>query len=610
MKPQKLYPAYKDYLWGGTRLVEEYGKQTDLRPCAESWELAFHPDGPCRLSDGRLLSEAVRAADLGGNADPDRFPMLIKWIDAKQDLSVQVHPSDRDEPGCGKTEMWYVAQAAPGAALYVGFCRDVTEEELARAVEEHRVPALLNRVPVHPGDVFFIPPGTVHAIGAGCLICEVQQNSNVTYRVYDYGRKDKNGKERQLHVAQALRAADLRAYTPRVFSSLTRDGELLGASRSFTLCRKRVTGKAEFAPDPASFRCLICLDGGGTAAGEELRKGDSFFLPANQPLTLTGDGTFLVASLRRYGVGIDLGGSFIKGGLVNDLGEILVSERIPTCPETGAEGVTGRIADLCRRLIARGGLSFDDVIGVGIGVPGMIDKDGGEVVYSNNLQWSHFPIAPKVRAALGLPVRIANDANAAVLGEVKFGAGKGYQNAVLLTLGTGVGGGIVVNGRLYEGSRGAGAELGHMILRAGGRRCTCGRRGCLEAYASAAALIRAAKRAAKRFPQSALGKISPEGLNGSALFRLQKTDPAAKQVVQRYLDDLAEGVTDVANIFRPDVILLGGGLSAVGKDLTDPVVRRVRERLFGGDDGPLPEIKTASCGNDAGILGAYALLEE
>ena len=215
MKIVKLYPECKGNIWGGVKLKEKYGKQTDKSPVAESWELSFHKDGPTRLADGRTLQEVVAKEELGKNCEGfPFFPMLVKLIDAKQDLSVQVHPSDKyaleNENSFGKTEMWYVVEAEAGAGIYLGFKKDTAREEYEAAIKNNTLTELLNFFEVKAGDCYFIPSGTIHAIGTGCLICEIQQNSNLTYRVYDYGRKDKDGKERELHVDKALKVTNLK----------------------------------------------------------------------------------------------------------------------------------------------------------------------------------------------------------------------------------------------------------------------------------------------------------------------------------------------------------------------------------------------------------------
>jgi glucokinase len=200
---------------------------------------------------------------------------------------------------------------------------------------------------------------------------------------------------------------------------------------------------------------------------------------------------------KKYYVGIDLGGTFVKGGVVDENGVILTQDKVPTEREKGGDKVVENIAYLTKKVIADAGLELSQVQGLGMGVPGMIDSKNGVVIYSNNLQWKDFAIGEEVSSQTGLSVKIANDANVAALGEVKFGAAKAYDNAIMLTLGTGVGSGIVIDGKLVEGNKSAGAELGHAVIVLNGEQCTCGRKGCLEAYASATALIRDTKRAMK-----------------------------------------------------------------------------------------------------------------
>ena len=254
-------------------------------------------------------------------------------------------------------------------------------------------------------------------------------------------------------------------------------------------------------------------------------------------------------------------------------------------------------------------LTASDLVGIGMGVPGMIDGANGMVVYSNNLGWEHFSIGSAVQSLTGLPVKIANDANVAALGEAKFGCGKELSTTCMLTLGTGVGGGIVIDGKLFEGNRSAGAELGHSVIVADGEPCTCGRRGCLEAYASATALIRDTRRAMEAHPESALWKLAPttDAVDGKTAFACAATDPVAKSVVDRYIRMLGTGIVNLANEFRPEAVILGGGVCAEGDALIVPLQAFLDREIFAGDKGPSVKILTATLGNSAGILGAAAL---
>ena len=614
-KIMRLYPECTDNIWGGVALREKYGKKTDKNPVGESWELSFHKDGPTKIADGRTLMEAVTSAELGENCKGfPFFPMLIKFIDAKADLSVQVHPSDdyalQNENSFGKTEMWYVVEAEEGAGLYVGFKRAVTKEEYEQAIKDNTLTQLLNFYEVKPGDAYFIPSGTIHAIGAGCLISEIQQNSNLTYRVYDYGRTDKNGKQRELHVEKALKVTSLGAYenkTPCIQRSF---GELLGASKYFTTTKVCLDGEIALPMDKNSFKCVSVVAGSGNIGGESFAQGDSFFVAAGEEsVSLCGTATLIVAEVRKYYLGIDLGGTFIKGGIVDDLGNIVYQDKTPTESAGGAEKVAQNIASLTKRLMEKVGLGASDVEGIGMGVPGMIDSKEGTVIYSNNLDWTDFAIGKTVSDLTGLSVKIANDANVAALGEVKFGAAKAYDHAILFTLGTGVGGGIVVDGKLVEGNRSAGAELGHAVIVAGGEQCTCGRKGCLEAYASATALIRDTKRAMVLHPDSKMWEIgSLDAVTGKTAFDYKDTDAYAKEVVDGYIRMLGCGIVNAANTFRPEVVILGGGVCAQGDNLVKPLQKILDEELFAGSMGPQVKIVIAQLGNSAGILGAAALL--
>ena len=280
MKIEKLYPVCKDYVWGGEKLKEKYGKITDLSPCAESWELSFHKDGMTKIADGRTLSEAVTEADIGENAKKfPYFPVLIKFIDAKADLSVQVHPSDEyalaNENSYGKTEMWYIVEADEGTGIYLGFKESVTRAEFEAAIKEKRLTELLNFYSVKAGECYFIPSGTIHAIGKGCLIAEIQQNSNLTYRVYDDGRRDKFGNERELHIDKALRVTNLEKFEPVAFS-----GDTLGACEYFNVKKQKIDGTAELFSTADSFNAVTAVSGEGEIEGIKMNQGDTFFIPA------------------------------------------------------------------------------------------------------------------------------------------------------------------------------------------------------------------------------------------------------------------------------------------------------------------------------------------
>ena len=228
------------------------------------------------------------------------------------------------------------------------------------------------------------------------------------------------------------------------------------------------------------------------------------------------------------------------------------------------------------------------------------------------MQWENVPLIQEIGQYLPLPVEIANDADCAVLGEMYAGAAKGYSNVVMLTLGTGVGGGVVLDGRLFDGRLAGGSELGHMVVCAGGEQCTCGRKGCLEAYASATALVRDAKRAMKKDEESLLWKLcgSDAGqMTAKMVFdAAEQGDASAAHVIDSYVEHLSTGIVNIVNIFRPEVFLLGGGVAGQGKKLTDRINRNLAKYCYAGNRGGIPEVRTAELGNRAGMIGAANLL--
>ncbi len=327
-KPFLLSPAAKDYIWGGTRLKEEYHKNIDTTPLAETWECSTHPDGPSLAASGAFAGQTLREVL---RAHPDMIglrpktdgegglPVLIKFIDAAQDLSVQVHPSDEyarlhEHGQLGKTEMWYVLEALPGASLVYGFRRDLTREELADALRAGTVEDCLQKVEIHRGDVFLIEAGTVHAIGAGAVIAEIQESSNLTYRLYDYHRPGKDGKPRELHIEKALDVASLwrkqvpvqRMHAGQQHGRICR--ERLGQCAYFTTDRICLDTEqpeeheaVHFSSGTESFTVLLCIDGCGRMDGSDValpfRKGDCIFVPAGSiDLSLSGRAELLMVT--------------------------------------------------------------------------------------------------------------------------------------------------------------------------------------------------------------------------------------------------------------------------------------------------------------------------
>lgn len=302
MKPMKLAPVFKDYLWGGVRLKEEFNKQSDLDIVAESWELSTHPDGESRVLSGAYQGltlqdylNQVGYSVLGTACENQKeIPILIKFIDSKQSLSIQVHPNDeyakRVEQDQGKTEMWLILDCDENASLYYGVKEEISKEEFKARIEQNTILDVLNKVSVKKGDVFFIEAGTIHAIGAGIIILEIQQSSNSTYRIYDYNRKDAKGNLRELHIDKALDVTNLMPsihdYVAQgdVESYEGHTSQLLRRCEYFTTVKYIVSSHVNLNVTTTSFQSIILTEGSGQLVYQndviEVQKGDSLFIPA------------------------------------------------------------------------------------------------------------------------------------------------------------------------------------------------------------------------------------------------------------------------------------------------------------------------------------------
>lgn len=313
-----------------------------------------------------------------------------------------------------------------------------------------------------------------------------------------------------------------------------------------------------------------------------------------------------------YRLGIDLGGTNIKVGVVNENNNIIATAKRKTLAQRPWQEIAADIAGCVRDAVANANITIEQCEKIGIGCPGTTNAETGVVVYANNFNgWVNIPLGDYLQKELGIAVNISNDANCAALGEFVAGAAKNYKSTVLITLGTGVGGGVVFDGKIFEGGNPGGAELGHTIIIANGEQCTCGAKGCWEAYSSATGLIREAKKAALAHPESMLYKLCNgdiESMNGIIPFKAaRENDKAALEVINQYLQWLGIGLVNMSNTFRPDVILISGGICGEGEYLTNPLNDYVKKHSYGSEYMSVPSVITATLGNDAGIIGAAAL---
>ena len=305
-------------------------------------------------------------------------------------------------------------------------------------------------------------------------------------------------------------------------------------------------------------------------------------------------------------LGVDIGGTSIKGAAIKDDGTLLDSFSLPMDKKASPEVSFLSMCKVIENFLKNKEYK-DEIVGIGLGVPGILDKEKGIIKYSPNMPlWDNFKIVDFVQKRLDLPVKILNDASSAALGEARFGTGKNFHNIIMITLGTGVGGGIIIEDELFDGNEGAGAQIGHSIVELNGRQCSCGRKGCLEAYASATALNKEANLQAKKHPESLLHTYSKIGCK-EVFDAARKGDETSIKVVDEYIKYLSEGILNFCKIFRPEIILLSGGVANEGQYLVDRVTEYIKVREYGYKHSPEVLIKIGALGYDAGKYGAASL---
>lgn len=310
-----------------------------------------------------------------------------------------------------------------------------------------------------------------------------------------------------------------------------------------------------------------------------------------------------------YRLGIDLGGTNVVAGVVDDDYQVLGKGKLKTNAPRPAEEIADDMVKTLNMALDAAGLKISDISSMGIGIPGSVNPAEGIIRYTNNLQFKDVPICRIMKEKTGVDFYIENDANAAAYGEFLAGAGKNANDFIALTLGTGVGGGIIIDGKLFTGSNYKGGELGHMVINIDGEQCSCGRKGCFESYASATALIRQTKRAMKDDRNSVMWKLcggNIDAVNGLTAFDgWRKGDPSATKVVKTYIGYISVGIANLVNIFQPELVCIGGGISGEKENLTNPINEIVKREIYGGETRNL--VVTAQLGNDAGIIGAAFL---
>ncbi len=312
-----------------------------------------------------------------------------------------------------------------------------------------------------------------------------------------------------------------------------------------------------------------------------------------------------------YNIGIDLGGTNIKVGLVDENCNIVAKTSAKTNLPRPADEICASIVEAVWKVLGEAKVTIGEVNSIGIGTPGVANRDSGVVLYSCNLDFKNTDLRALIKKRLDKPIFVENDANAAAFGEVLAGAGKGCKNVVVVTLGTGVGGGIIIDGKIYTGFNYCGAELGHTVIEFGGRPCSCGRKGCFEAYSSATALINMTKETMEAHKDSKMWEIaggSLDNVDGKTAFDgMRADDPAATELIKKYIDYLGCGLTNIVNTFQPEMLLIGGGICREGENLTKPLYEFINRESYCVDADKVTKLDVCKLGNDAGIIGAAFL---
>ncbi|NLK21274.1 MAG: ROK family protein [Epulopiscium sp.] len=311
-----------------------------------------------------------------------------------------------------------------------------------------------------------------------------------------------------------------------------------------------------------------------------------------------------------YYIGVDLGGTNIAAGIVTEKGQLVRKKSIPTLRQRDYKEILMDMGNLCQDIIKEEGISLNEVHSIGVGSPGTPDPVNGILVYSNNLNFKNVPIRTELQKYIDIPVHLENDANCAALGEAIAGAAKGYKNSITVTLGTGVGGGIIIDGKIFSGTFYGGGEVGHHVIVVDGEQCTCGRKGCWETYSSATALIREAKMEAVRHPESKVYTLVDGDINKidakTPFDAAQSGDKIGKGLVDNYIKYLGCGIANMINILQPEVVVIGGGVCAQGNNLLNPLKEVVEKEVYGNESFKT-QLRIAELGNEAGIIGAAML---
>ena len=614
----KSIPTFKEYIWAGSKLKTKYNKQSDLNKISESFEFSINPLGLSSIENNLkdlTMVDYLNLSTPGKNLGDSLPNMMIKLIDSSDDLSVQVHPSDEyaktHYDKFGKTEMWYIIDSGDEGYIYLGFNDEYTKEDLEKALSEGTVLDMLNKIYVKPGEFYIIPSGTIHAIGKGVTLYEIQENSDLTFRLYDYDRVDKDGNKRQLHIKEALDVVKLEKYEVRKnFDNKDKSlYQILAANKYFELMKLEVSSHFKIYNNENSFNVITVIDGEPKLSGIQTKLLESYYVDPSTTVEVDGKTTLLIARVPKLYMGLDVGGTSIKGMMIDDLGNKVVTSKVPTESEEGFDRVVSNMVTATKKLTRKCAMEVTDFKSLGIGFPGNIDSKNGIIIFSNNLNLKNANLKEKLEPELGISIILDNDANCAALGEYMFTDKKKYHDMTLLTLGTGLGSGIIINSKLFKGGQGSTTELGHIKVKNDPYQCTCGQYGCLESLTSLARIHYDTVKL-QEDESTGLKDLIKETDPYVTIFYLSQTNEAARKYLFRYLNNLLLGLINVANMIQPEIICLGGGVTDSIARYIPYLEKKLNQNKYGGLDAPYIKIVKAKLANGAGGYGACALTME
>ena len=602
----KIKPTFNQSIWAGTKLKYRYHKGTELESLSDSIEFSLDDSSmPSVQGDEKtvLLKDYIKSNKLGKNLENKDVNLFVRIIDAGENMPVEVSPSDEyaiiHHNKLGDNKLWYILDTDEDACIYLGFNNDYTREQIEEAIKDGSILNCLNKVQVRVGDYYKVPSGIFYAIGKGITLYEVSQGVDTSYRLYDYDRLDP-----LLNLEEGLNVLNYNQYV--VNTDIDRKAKVLYAGKYFEVIKYNIFDKYNLRFNEGSFSLVTITRGQLSIDTVEFKRGDSFLVDPSSYLHLEGKGELLITRFADYGIGLDVGGTSIKGAIIDDAANKIAECKTPTESELGEAVIVGHMKECFLGLIKNSNFPRNYFTKLGVGFPGHIDTVNGIVKFSNNLGLTNSPIAELLGKELGIEVIIDNDANCAALGEYYYTDKRKYHDMFLVTLGTGVGGGAIIDGKLFKGGQGSISEVGHMKVKSDSFKCTCGQYGCFEALLSLKRLKLDVDQL-RANPETHLAELISDDDKPLKIFQLDETNEAAKEYVKKYQNNLLLGLVNICNLFQPEVIVIGGGVSYVISKYIPLLERKMNAYKYSGFDAPKVRLVHATLGNEAGAYGAAAL---